>query len=71
MNALIAIGGIGGLIALLSAIIIIGRGIFRQVNATEDNTEALNGLSAKVEKLSHTANGHETRLAILEDRVKR
>lgn len=71
MNPLVIFGGVGGILAALTAVIVIGRGIFRQVSATEDNTEALKTLTTKVEDLSRTTNGHETRIAVLEDRVMR
>ena len=71
VNVLIAIGGVSGIVVLLTAIVVIGRGIFKQVNATEENTEAVQGLTKKVDKLSNLYNGHETRLAVLEDRDRR
>lgn len=71
VDVLVVLGGTGGVLAALAAVITIGRGIFRQVNATEDNTDALNKLSAEVAGLSRTSNGHETRLTVLEDRVMR
>ena len=71
MNWLIAIGGLGGLVILLSAIIVIGRGIFKQISATEENTTAVRDLSAQVGRLHDLYNGHETRISVLEDRLKR
>ena len=71
MSALVILGGGGGIVAMLGAIIVIGRGIFRQVNATEDNTAATKELTAKVENLVHGFNGHEARIAVLEDRTRR
>lgn len=71
VNTFVVLGGTGGVLAALTAIAILGRGVFRQVTATEDNTEALKVLTGKVEALSQTTNGHETRLAVLEDRVTR
>jgi hypothetical protein len=71
VNTLIILGGGGGVVALLGGVVVVGRGIFRQVTATEDNTDALKALTGKVENLSQTASGHETRIAILEDRVRR
>lgn len=71
MNALIAIGGIGGLVALLSVIVVIGRGIFKQVNATEDNTSAVRDLTKGMAEIKSMLSNHETRIAILEDRLKR
>lgn len=71
MNALIAIGGFGGLVVLLSAIIVIGRGIFKQVSATEDNTNAVQDLTRTVSEIKGMLTNHETRITVLEDRVKR
>lgn len=65
---LAAAGGIGGVVALLATIVVIGRGVFRQITATEDNTEAVKGLTKKVEQLSFQLASHETRLSVLEDR---
>ena len=70
-NWLIAIGGIGWLVVLLSAIVVIGRGIFRQITATEENTSAMMKLTEKVGHIESLYQNHETRIAILEDRVKR
>lgn len=71
MNALVAIGGLGGLVVLLSAIIVIGRGIFKQVNATEENTLAVQNLTKEVADMKAMYANHETRISVLEDRLKR
>lgn len=71
MSWLVAAGGIGGLIVLLSMIVVIGRGIFRQVNATEDNTSAVLDLTRGVSEIKAMLSNHETRISILEDRTKR
>jgi hypothetical protein len=68
---LVAIGGIGGLVVLLTSIVVIGRAIFRQVTATEENTRAVRELAASVGKLDQMFNNHETRITVLEDRIKR
>lgn len=65
------LGSVGGIVAFLTAIVIIGRGIFKQVDATEDNTRALKEMTAKVDQLFDKYNDHETRLRVLEDRDKR
>ena len=44
----------------------IGRGIFRQVTAIEDNTQALERLTCQGRRLTGTTNGHETRISVLE-----
>lgn len=71
MNVLIAIGGVSGVVVLITSVAVLGRGIFRQVNATEANTRAIRELSGKVETLSSRYNGHETRITVLEDREGR
>ena len=71
MTSLVAIGGFGGIVVLLGAIITIGRGIFKQISATQDNTEAVRDLTTHVARLEALYNGHESRISVLEDRVKR
>ena len=71
MNWLIVTGGLGGFVVVLTAIIVIGRGIFRQISATEENTTAVRELASAVSSLRELYNGHETRIAVLEDRIKR
>lgn len=71
MKAFEAIGGFGGLVVLITAIVVIGRGIFRQVSVTEDNTDALKELSRQVEKLTGDYQSHEIRISVLEDRIQR
>jgi hypothetical protein len=71
MNWLIALGGSGGVLVLLSAIIVIGRGIFKQVNATEENTNAVKDLTRGMGEIKAMLSNHETRIAVLEDRLKR
>lgn len=46
---LTAIGGMGGAIAFIGAVIILARSIFEQVSATKANTAALNKLAEKYE----------------------
>jgi hypothetical protein len=71
MNALIVFGGAGGVVAIVAAVVAVGRGVFRQVGATEDNTTALRALTAELQQVKSTLTGHETRIAILEDRIHR
>lgn len=71
MSVLIAIGGLGGLIVLLSAIIVIGRGIFKQINATEENTTSVRDLTKGISEIKAMLSNHETRISVLEDRAKR
>lgn len=46
---LTAIGGLGGAIAFIGAVVILARSIFEQVSATKANTVALNKLADKYE----------------------
>lgn len=71
MNILIALGGSSGVIVLLTAFIVIGRGIFKQVSATEENTVAVRELASSVGELKNMFNNHEVRIAVLEDRATR
>lgn len=71
MTLLVAFGGLGGLVALLGFIFVIGRGIFKQVSAIENMTTAINSLTSEVTKLKNLLNNHETRITVLEDRQKR
>lgn len=71
MDVLAIMGGLGGILLLLTTIIVIGRGIFRQVNATEENTAAVRELAASVAELKNMYNDLNTRMAVLEDRIKR
>lgn len=71
MNWFVAIGGVGGFIILLTAIVAIGRGIFRQINATEENTDAVKDLTKGMGEIKAMPSNHETRISVLEDRVKR
>lgn len=68
---LVAIGGLGGLVILLSTVVIIGRGIFKQVNATEENTTAVKDLTKGMTEIKGMLSNHETRIAVLEDRARR
>jgi hypothetical protein len=71
VNAVLILAALGGGVSFLSAIVIIARAIFKQVNATEDNTEATKALSKQMETVVHQMNGHETRISMLEDRERR
>lgn len=70
-TALATLGGVGGILIVITAIVGIGRGVFRQVNATEDLTQAVSELAKTVTELKNILGGHETRISVLEDRVRR
>ena len=70
MNWLPVLGGVGGIIAALGAVIVVGRGVFRQVAAVDNLTEAVRELTAELHQTRDLVNSHETRLSILEDRSR-
>jgi hypothetical protein len=69
MSSLVVL--IAGIFTLLGTVVIVGRGIFRQVNAVQENTDAVKALTAKVEGLFKQFADHETRISVLEDRIHR
>lgn len=71
MTATLIISSLGGIIAFLTVIGIVVRAIFRIVNTTEDNTDALKENTKAINEILSRLNHHETRLGILEDRIHR
>ena len=71
MLALEVLGSLGGVVALLTAVTLVARGIFRQVSATEDNTTATRENTKAVNDLKAMFANHETRITVLEDRNRR
>jgi hypothetical protein len=71
MTATLILSSLGGIIAFVGIVVVTIRGIFRIVNATEDNTDATRDLTAKLDKAFDLLNNHEGRLGILEDRSRR
>lgn len=71
MTATLILSSLGGILAFLALIGVIVRGIFRIVNATEDNTSATVKLTSELDKVISQLNDHESRLGIVEDRTKR
>ena len=61
------LAALGGGIIFVGAIWGLLRGIFKQTNATEENTKAIGSLTQKLDGLVATQNGHDRRIAILED----
>lgn len=61
-SALAILGAVGGAGVFLGAVVTVARGIFRQVDATDRNTAAL-------DRLSKALDDHETRIARLEGRT--
>lgn len=69
-TALEILGALGGGTAFVTLCIVTLRAIFKQVNATNDNTDAVGKLTKSVDDLSAKFSGHETRITILEDHDK-
>jgi hypothetical protein len=71
VTLLAIMGGVGGILLLLTTVVVIGRAIFRQVTATEENTDSVKGLTTTMNEIKGMLQNHETRISVLEDRVKR
>jgi hypothetical protein len=67
-SVLTFLGALGGAAVFLGAVITVIRGIFRQVNATEANTVALDNLRKTVDGLDSRLNRQGERIAKLEGR---
>jgi hypothetical protein len=70
-HTLAVLGALGGLAAFLAGVVAVLRGIFRQISATQDNTEAVDRLSSQLGKLSDQVLDHSQRIARLEGRGRR
>jgi len=67
MSVAVAIlASLGGVVAFLGMLFVIVKSVFRQVNATEDNTKALNELSEQIKGMADQLNDHETRISVVE-----
>lgn len=71
MNLLVELGSAGGIVAVIGGVVVVARGIFRQVSSTDANTEAIRELSGKIDKLTAQQNGLITRVTVLEERTRR
>jgi hypothetical protein len=71
ITILASLGGATGILAIITAIIVIGRGIFKSVDAIQDLTKSVAELTQTVTELKNILGGHETRISILEDRANR
>ena len=65
------LGSVGAIVTVLTVAFVIARAIFKLVNSTEDNTEALNKLTDKFDKYAIRVSDLETKVKILEDRWDR
>lgn len=67
MNSLATgLGALGGLVVFAGALVAVARGIFKQINATEANTEALLEFSKKLDSINGMVGNHESRISRLE-----
>lgn len=71
MSIFLVLGGASGIVVLFTAIVVLGRGIFRQVTATEENTMAVKELTGEVGEIKKMYTDLHTRVSVLEDRIKR
>lgn len=70
MTTVLAIlGSLGGVAALITAVVIIVRAIFSQVHATLDNTRAMERVTGAVNRLDGKLDDHAERIARLEGRL--
>lgn len=69
--ALAILGSLGGVVAFATAVFFIVRAGFRQANATEENTKALNRNSEAIDKLDKRVDGHDIAIAVLRDRLSK
>lgn len=65
-TALAVLASLGGVASIGAATYAIVRAVIRQVHATEDNTKALDRLTAKVDTLDNKVDSHGERIARLE-----
>ena len=68
LSILAACGGVSVFIAGVWAIV---RGIIRQTDATRENTEALKGLSDRMDDLASTVTQHDRDIAFLKGMRRR
>lgn len=65
------LASLGSFVAVIAAIFIIGRGIFRQVDSTDRNTKAITDLTNTIEGIVSRLVVVEQKVAILMDRARR
>ena len=69
--ALLILGSLGGIIALISAVLYFIKWIIKLVNATTDNTKALTDVNKSLVTIGETVTQHTVDIAVLKDRIKR
>lgn len=67
MQALLILSSLGGATAFFVLVAVVIRGIFKIVNSTEDNTEALRKLTEKFDTINGNVTHLDTRITVLED----
>ncbi len=65
------LGALGGFSAFITGVALTLKAIFRQVSATDSNTEATRTLSRNVADLTEKISHLDTRVTILEDHDRR
>jgi hypothetical protein len=63
------LGSLGGVAAFITAIYVIIKAAFGQVNATKENTKALNRVSDTIDKLDKRVDQHDIDIAVIKDRL--
>jgi hypothetical protein len=71
LNATAILGSLGGIVALIGLVAVVVRAIFKQVNSTDANTDAVRDNTAQIKEILNELGDIKTRLAIVEDRQKR
>jgi hypothetical protein len=71
MDAALILSSLGGIVAFITGISLVVRAILKNVNATRDNTRALEELIKSVTQLRESDEAQNVRIAVLEDRAKR
>lgn len=66
-TALAILGALGGFSAFVTSVVLILRAIFKQVTATDSNTNATQALTKSVDELKVNISHLDTRVTILED----
>lgn len=61
------LGSLGGIVAFLGGVTLLLRGIVRNVDATKDNTTALNKLAGELDKIKIIQNSHGAEIQSLRD----
>ena len=71
MNPVYILSSLGGIVALLTGVVMVFKAIMRNVVATRDNTKALMECHEIMKGFGNTLDDHTVQLAVLNDRIKR